>query len=63
MMKKIKINYVLTKVKKFQDGDKVGKAEIYIKDKKVAIKDIFIEVKKETKLSWWQRIIGWFKKW
>lgn len=59
----IKINYVLTKVKKFQDGDKVGEAKIYLKDKKIATKDIFIEVKKKNKLSWWQKIIGWFKKW
>ena len=60
----LKINYVLTKVKKPNDGEQVGKAEIYLKDKKIAEENIYIAVSKtKTKLSWWQKIIRWFQQW
>lgn len=60
----LKINYVLTKNKKPMDGEVVGKAEIFLKDKVIHMEDIYIKVSKEKeKLSWWQKIIRWFKSW
>ena len=60
----LKINYVLTKNKKPMDGEVVGKAEIFLKEKIIHTEDIYIKVPKEKeKLSWWQKIIRWFKSW
>lgn len=59
----IKINYNLTKIKKVQNGDIVGKAEVYLKNKKIGSENIYVEVTKSNKLTWWQKIVRWFQQW
>lgn len=62
--KNLKVNYILTKNKKPVDDEIVGKAEIYLKNKKIDEENIYIDVKQsEKKLNWFQKIIRWFQKW
>ena len=63
--KDLKINYALTKLKNYEDGDVVGQAEIYLKEKVVRKTNIYVHTskKKTTKLSFWQKIWRWFKTW
>lgn len=60
--KYLKINYILTKNNKPLDGDKVGKAQILLKNKVIDEEDIFIKIPQEkSKKNWWQKFLGWFK--
>lgn len=59
--KNIKINYILTKNKNVMTGDVVGKAEVYIKDKKITEAKIYVKVPSKEKLSFWEKLVRWFK--
>ena len=58
----IEIKYKLYDNKSYSDNDKVGVAEIYIKDSLIDEVNIYVlkESKKEN-LSWWDKLLRWLK--
>ena len=60
--KNIEIKYKLYNNKNYLDNDKVGVAEIYIKDSLIEEVNIYVlkESKKEN-LSWWDKLLRWLK--
>ena len=60
--KNIEIKYKLYNNKNYLDNDKVGVAEIYIKDSLIDEVNIYVlkESKKEN-LSWWDKLLRWLK--
>ncbi len=64
-IKDVKINYNLNKLKEYSDDEIVGYALINLKDKTYHKEPIYIkkDVKKEEKLSWWQKFKRWLFKW
>lgn len=60
----LEIKYELLQNNKYQNDDVVGSAKIYLKDKLLCEEKIYVikQVDEEV-LSWWQKIIRWFKKW
>lgn len=62
--KDLKINYVLTEKKKIVNDEVIGKAQIYLKNNLIKELNVYIKEKNNNeKLSFWQKLIGWFKKW
>lgn len=59
----LSIKYELLENNKYQDGDVVGTAKIYIKEKLVYEANVFVKVTQEEKESWWQKFLRWLKKW
>lgn len=58
----IEIKYKLYDNKSYSDNDKIGVAEIYIKDSLIDEVNIYVlkESKKEN-LSWWDKLLRWLK--
>lgn len=52
----------LYKLKRYKNGDKVGTAEVYYKDKLVHEEEVYIKVPDSSTKSWWQKIMEWFTK-
>lgn len=60
----IKIEYELFENNKYQNDDEVGSAKIYIDHKLIHEEKIFVSKNEEgKKLSWWKKILRWFKSW
>ena len=55
------IKYVIDKVDNPKTGDKVGVVEVYIGNVKVITKDIFVKVNDKEKISFFKRILNFFK--
>lgn len=62
--KDLSIKYVLIDNDTYQSDDVVGTAKIYLKDELLCEENVYVKKSEsEEKLSWWQKIIRWFKKW
>ena len=61
--KDLSIKYELLENNKYQDGDVVGTAKIYIKENLVYETNVFVRVTQEESLTWWQKFFRWLKKW
>ncbi|MBE6140446.1 MAG: D-alanyl-D-alanine carboxypeptidase [Firmicutes bacterium] len=59
----IEIKYQLYKDGNFNDGDVVGRSLVYLKDELLHEEDIYLKKETDEKLNWWEKVIGWFKKW
>ncbi|MDE6285239.1 MAG: D-alanyl-D-alanine carboxypeptidase [Bacilli bacterium] len=60
----LEIKYELLENNTYQDNDVVGSAKIYLKGEFLCEENIYVDKKEsEEKLSWWKKIIRWFKKW
>lgn len=55
------IKYVIDKVDNPKTGDKVGTIEVYIGNKNIIKKDMFVRVKDKKKLNFFERILSIFK--
>ena len=55
------IKYVIDKVDNPKTGDKVGTVEVYIGNKNIIKKDMFVKVKDKKKLNFLERILSIFK--
>ncbi len=60
---KLSIKYELYKKGHFENNDKIGTAKIYIGETLIHEEPIYILNKKKTKVSFWDKVKGWFKKW
>jgi len=58
---KVYIKYVIDKIDNPKNGDKVGRLEVYVENKKVIEDNIFVRIKEEKKLSLLDRILNLFK--
>ncbi len=59
---KLRIEYNLIKNKNIKNNDWVGTAQVYLSDELLHEENIFAYIKnKNSKKSWWQRLLGWFK--
>lgn len=54
------LNYKLIKKEEYKNNDKVGVIEVYIDNKKIHEEEIYV-LKNESKISFWDKIKGWFK--
>ena len=52
--------YELEKLRKISDGDKIGKLNIYLGDKKIKEEDIFVKIISKDKKSFFTKIKEWF---
>ena len=52
--------YELEKLRKINNGDKIGKLNIYLGDKKIKEEDIFVKTISKDKKSFFTKIKEWF---
>lgn len=55
------IKYVIDKVDNPKTGDKVGTVEVYIDNKNIIKRDIFVRIKEKKKIGFFERILEFFK--
>ena len=55
------LKFEVTKLKNYQDGDKVGVVRVFLKDRELYSTDLYIHIVDESKPGILQRIIDWFK--
>ena len=55
----ILLDFELEKDRDIKDGDKVGKVDVLLGDKVIHTEDIFVEQKKESKKSFFQKLKEW----
>lgn len=56
----ILLEFNLEKDRNIKDGDKVGEVNVLLGDQKIHTQDIFVEQKKQTKKSFFEKIKEWF---
>jgi len=56
----LSLKFELEKNENYKNNDKIGKALVYLGDKKIGTRNIYVEKKEE--LSFFQKIKNWFKK-
>ena len=57
----ILLNFKLERKRGFSDGDQVGIVELYINGEKKLEENIYVGTIEETRVSFWERIINWFR--
>lgn len=63
-LKKVSLNINLMKLEEYANDDIVGYVEVKIEDKIYHKEPIYVEIlKKEQKLSWWQKFKRWLFNW
>lgn len=61
--KSLEVKYELLENNRYQSNDVVGSASIYINDELIYKENIYVLKDEKESLSWWQKLIRWFKKW
>jgi len=53
----------LKRINNYQNNNVVGEAKIYLGKNLLHTEKIYVEVTKEKKLSFFEKIVRWFKSW
>lgn len=56
----LKLKFEINKKRKYKNGDEVGKAKVYLGDEVVHEEKIYVK-KGKTKMSFWDKILSWFR--
>lgn len=60
----LELKIELKKLSKYKNNSLVGEAKIYLKDTLLHSENIYIHIKENNKkISFWQKIVRWFKSW